>query len=1296
MLPSPTALTATQLQLPIIRDPLIVTVEAKIIEAIALMSTHNQDCALSCDINGERHLQLTKAKSSCVLIVDGDQLVGIITERDLVRISARQDHLAETTIAEVMVSPVHTLKESDFTDIFAAINCFQTYHIRHLPLISDRGEVVGLLTHESLRQILQPVDLLRLRTVAEVMTTQVICSPPTASILELTQLMSNHRVSSVVIAENRDDGASYPIGIITERDIVQFLNLNLDFAKIDAQTVMSSPVFSVDPDISLWSTHNVMQERQINRLVVADEQGRLQGIVTQTTLLNALDPLEIYQLVNTLEQKLSQLKTENWQLLQNRNLELEKLVEERTVALRESHEIFRQFADNHQGVMAIFDSERFGNRVLYVSPAYEKIWGRSCEDLYQNPAIWLDDVHPDDRDRVTQAYLCGKHEGIFNEEYRIIRPDGEIRWIWGRSFPIKNIAGEIYRIGGIAEDITERKQREAEYQQTQEALRQSEVELRSLLSGMTDYIFVLSHEGRYLKTAPNHPETSVKIGSLLHEHFPKDIADYFLTHIQKVLASQQAQQIEYPLNLDGKEQWFSTMISPLTEDSILWVARNISDAKQREVERKQAELKLEQQEKFLRTVIDTSQNRIFVNDQVGNYLLANQASAQYYQLSVEDLLAKNLADLEFNPDTLKMIQQINETVINSDREQIIPAAKTLNPSGQEEWWQWQKYPITVPRDNTCAVLSVGVNITEQKQAEERLKESEQRLRESESLLSAMFEGSAVGIVVVDTNGYFVQTNTAYRKMVGYSALELKNKTFLDFTHPNYQAKNWQLFQAVVQGKQASFQLEKPYDCRDGSSLWVRVTASKITSDPDKPTLLVQVIEDISAQKQAQEQIQHNALHDPLTNLPNRTLLMERLELAIKRAKRVKNYNFALLFLDLDRFKIINDSLGHLVGDQLLIHIADKLKSYLRETDLVARLGGDEFVILLEDIDDIEQASLIAERILKDCRLPFMVGDYEMSINTSIGLVLASQNYEKASDLLRDADIAMYKAKAQGGNNYRIFDSNMHIQALSRLTLETSLRKALNRDEFVVYYQPIMDIVSDRLIGFEALIRWQHPERGLLSPNYFMPIAEETGLVIGIDRWVIESACRQVAQWQDRFSCRFPLKVSLNLSAHHLQKTSLIQDIDAILSCTGLAGEAIALEITESMLIENINQSIQILEQLKARNIQISIDDFGTGYSSLNYLHRLPADNLKIDRSFVSQMQEGNRNYQVVSTIIALSNQLGLTVIGEGIETHQQLQWLRHLGCEFGQGYLFSKPLAASEIETNFLITNCQILAQSVF
>lgn len=459
--------------------------------------------------------------------------------------------------------------------------------------------------------------------------------------------------------------------------------------------------------------------------------------------------------------------------------------------------------------------------------------------------------------------------------------------------------------------------------------------------------------------------------------------------------------------------------------------------------------------------------------------------------------------------------------------------------------------------------------------------------------------------------------------------------------------------------------------------------------------ILTIIQNIGGRKRAEKQIIHNALHDSLTNLPNRTLLLERIELAIKLCQRVLNYRYAVLFIDLDRFKIINDSLGSLSGDQLLKGIAQRLTLRVREMGLVARVSGDEFVILLENIAGVEQVISITERILKECQIPIIVDGYEMSLTTSIGIVFSTPIYSRASDLLRDADIAMYQAKNQGGNQYRIFNAKMHTQAVSRMTLESEIRQALKNEEFVVYYQPIIDILGDRLVGFEALIRWQHPTRGLIFPDTFIPITEETGLIVALDHWIFQAACKQLAQWKARFTSTFPLKMSINLSVQDLRQDDLIRNIDQVLAETGLDSETydgkdfcgVVLEITEGTLIEDINQTIHLLTQLKKRKIQISIDDFGTGYSSLNYLHRLPADNLKIDRSFVSQMQQGERNYQIVSTIIALSNQLELAVVAEGIETLQQLQWLQQLGCEFGQGYLFSKPLTAQEIERTFLKNN---------
>lgn len=433
-------------------------------------------------------------------------------------------------------------------------------------------------------------------------------------------------------------------------------------------------------------------------------------------------------------------------------------------------------------------------------------------------------------------------------------------------------------------------------------------------------------------------------------------------------------------------------------------------------------------------------------------------------------------------------------------------------------------------------------------------------------------------------------------------------------------------------------------------------------------------------KQAQDLILHNALHDPLTNLPNRTLLIKRLELAIKQTKQFPNYHYAVLFLDLDRFKVVNDSLGHMVGDQLLVAIAQRLKCHLRDpdTDVVARLGGDEFIILLEAISTTEVIK-ITECILADSQTPLCINGYDFFTSFSIGIVLGTPDYYRAVDLIRDADIAMYRAKEQQNNSYQFFNEVMYTQAMNRLTLETDLRKALEHEEFSVCYQPIVSLQNHKLMGFEALVRWHYPQRGLISPECFIPVAEETGLITSIDHWVFHQSCQQLASWQKQLANTNILGISVNFSVQDLRKSTLLQDIDTVLHKTGLQGNAITIEITESMLIDDVEQTIELLNQLASKQIRISIDDFGTGYSSLNYLHRLPVHSLKIDRSFVSQMKTGNRNYQVVSTILALSKQLGLTVVAEGIETLEHLKYLQELGCEFGQGYLFAPPLKSEDI-----------------
>lgn len=426
---------------------------------------------------------------------------------------------------------------------------------------------------------------------------------------------------------------------------------------------------------------------------------------------------------------------------------------------------------------------------------------------------------------------------------------------------------------------------------------------------------------------------------------------------------------------------------------------------------------------------------------------------------------------------------------------------------------------------------------------------------------------------------------------------------------------------------------------------------------------------------------HNAFHDPLTNLPNRALFLKRLQEANARTKLRNNSLLAVLFLDIDRFKVINESFGHSIGDQLLIAIIQRLKSYLRITDSIARVGGDEFAVLLEDINDISQATLVADRLQKTLLLPFKLKGEEIFISASVGIAINQADYDyQADELLRDAHIAMYRAKTLGRARYEIFSTGMRAQVVNKLQLETDLRWAIERQEFLVYYQPIVCLKTGKIAGFESLVRWQHPTRGLVSPAEFIPVAEETELIIPMSQWILQESCRQMRIWQEQFPRNPPFMISVNLSLQQFSQPNLVEQIEKTLKETGLDGYTLKLEITESMAMKDVDSTIASLLRLKKLNVRLSIDDFGTGYSSLSYLHRFPADTLKVDRSFVMRMDDTSEDAAIVQTIVMLSHSLGMDIVAEGVETAGQLEKLRSLQCEYGQGYFFSKPLPSEAAE----------------
>jgi len=685
-------------------------------------------------------------------------------------------------------------------------------------------------------------------------------------------------------------------------------------------------------------------------------------------------------------------------------------------------------------------------------------------------------------------------------------------------------------------------------------------------------------------------------------------------------------------------------------------------------ERKRTQEALRASEEKFRALLESSAAAMFIVDEGGRVRYTNPAAGALTGASAAELRDSRFID-RFHADSHELVRQ---RVLSAPSPAVAGLRYEARLAGADDRWV-ELTGRALDFEGRTAALVTAFEVTERRRAEEAMRESERRMRD-------ILENVQLVAVLLDREGIITYCNPYFLELVGCEEEDAIGRDWFEafVAEEDREAGRSTLRDRMHLGAVAAHE-ESAIVTRHGDRRMVAWSNTVLRDWTGAVAGAASIGADVTDRRRAEQQLQHDAFHDALTGLPNRALFMDRLQAALDRLQGAivrgqKKGMFAVLFLDVDRFKLVNDSLGHTMGDRLLVELSGTLKTAVRPGDTVARLGGDEFTILLEDMDERQEAIAVAERIQAALREPLAIGGHEVFATVSIGIALSAPGYRRADDVLRDADTAMYHAKALGKSRHQVFDASMHARARRLLELEHDLRRALERREFRVHYQPIVRLDDRRIAGFEALVRWQHPQRGLVAPAEFIHLAEETGLVVPLGRVVLEEACRQAAEWRSPHGDA--PTVSVNLSAKQFSQTDLVEQVDEILRTSGLSPRLLKLEVTESVVMENTDAAIALLGRMKSLGVHVAIDDFGTGYSSLSYLLRLPADTLKIDRSFVSGTGDPQRNASIVRTVVGLAYSLGMDVVAEGVETEEQRAMLADLGCPLAQGFLFSPAVDA--------------------
>ncbi len=903
--------------------------------------------------------------------------------------------------------------------------------------------------------------------------------------------------------------------------------------------------------------------------------------------------------------------------------------------------------DAAPGIYFMFDA---AGRFVGWNRTFLEVFGLAPADMANVRP--LDLVAPDHLERVRQAIATILDGEPVTMELDLLAAEGGHRTFFGTGLPIEHDGRR--HVAGLIVDISERKRAE-------EALRMYE----RLVSCMPDHLSVLDRDYRYLAVNDSYLRhhglaREAIVGHDVSELLGRTLFDARIKEkLDRCLAGERVHYSDwFDFPVAGR-RFMDVTYTPYHDNDgriagVIVASRDITDL---EV----AHQALMETETRHRVLMDQAADAFFITDLDGRILDANQRACDTLGYTRTELLRLGVLDVEqdFDPDQAKSLWA------------ALQPGQMITLQGHHRRKNGTVFPVEIrvsgiELNGQRIMAALARDCSERVQAEEKLRQA-----------AVVFENAQEGIMVTDRDARILAVNQAFCEITGYDVDEVLGGTPAKFKSGRHDAEFYRaMWDALI--RTGRWQGEVWDRRKDGQVYpkWLSISAVRDASG--QTARYVSLFADITHLKESEARLEHLAHFDPLTELPNRLLFNSRLEHALEQARR-HGQRVAVLFLDLDRFKTVNDSLGHPAGDELLIAVARRIRGRLREEDTVARLGGDEFVILLERLEDAQTAAVVAQDVLKVLTAPVMLGGgHEVFIGGSIGISLYPDDADEATRLVSSADAALYQAKEQGRNTYCFYTEGLTAAANEHLALETRLRRALERGEFVLHYQPLVDTRGGQPVGVEALVRWQPPGEAQVPPVKFIPIAEETGLIVPLGEWILRTACAQARAWID--AGLPPLTMAVNLSGRQFQSEDMVALVGAVLEQTGLPARFLELELTESIVMEQAEQAIATLDALKALGVRLAIDDFGTGYSSLAYLKRFPIDKLKIDRSFVQGLADDADDREIAATIIAMARSLSLDVLAEGVESEQQLAILRQLDCDQYQGYLFAQPMPADELE----------------